>query len=93
MYVQGATTNTAESSAALMELFDLGSKNRHVASTSVLRFDVVKIILKLIQCTMVCVEMNAESSRSHLIIGIVLESTNLSTGTVHKGKVLMPLHD
>jgi len=32
-------------------------------------------------------EMNTESSRSHLIIGIVIESTNLTTGTVTKGKV------
>ena len=31
--------------------------------------------------------MNAESSRSHLIIGIVIVSTNLTNGTVHKGKV------
>lgn len=32
-------------------------------------------------------EMNMESSRSHLIIGIVIESTNLTTGAVIKGKV------
>ncbi|XP_077988822.1 uncharacterized protein LOC144443263 isoform X2 [Glandiceps talaboti] len=32
-------------------------------------------------------KMNAESSRSHLIIGIVIESTNLTTGTVTKGKL------
>ena len=32
-------------------------------------------------------EMNAESSRSHLVIGIVLESTNKATGNVVKGKV------
>ena len=31
--------------------------------------------------------MNAESSRSHLIIGIVMESTNKNTGNVTKGKV------
>jgi len=31
--------------------------------------------------------MNAESSRSHLIIGIVVESTNLVTGTVVSGKL------
>ena len=35
------------------------------------------------------VEMNAESSRSHLVVGVVLESKNLSNGTVHKGKVRM----
>lgn len=29
-------------------------------------------------------KMNSESSRSHLIIGIVIESTNLTTGTVTK---------
>ena len=32
-------------------------------------------------------EMNAESSRSHLVIGIVMESTNKATGNVVKGKV------
>ena len=32
-------------------------------------------------------EMNAESSRSHLIVGIVIESTNITNGTVHRGKV------
>ena len=31
--------------------------------------------------------MNSESSRSHLIIGVVIESTNLTTGTVTKGKL------
>ena len=31
--------------------------------------------------------MNSESSRSHLIIGVIIESTNLSTGTVVKGKL------
>jgi len=31
--------------------------------------------------------MNAESSRSHLILGIVIESTNLTSGAVVKGKV------
>ncbi len=31
--------------------------------------------------------MNAESSRSHLIVGIVIESTNITNGTVHRGKV------
>lgn len=32
-------------------------------------------------------KMNAESSRSHLILGIVIESTNLTSGAVVKGKV------
>ncbi|XP_005111503.1 myosin-2 heavy chain [Aplysia californica] len=32
-------------------------------------------------------KMNAESSRSHLILSIVLESTNKTTGTVMKGKL------
>ncbi|XP_072039085.1 uncharacterized protein [Amphiura filiformis] len=32
-------------------------------------------------------KMNSESSRSHLVIGIIIESTNLSTGTVVKGKL------
>ena len=31
--------------------------------------------------------MNAESSRSHLVVGIVIESTNITNGTVHRGKV------
>ncbi|KAL8610796.1 hypothetical protein ACOMHN_016779 [Nucella lapillus] len=34
-----------------------------------------------------CTKMNAESSRSHLVIGIVLESTNRATGNVLKGKL------
>lgn len=32
-------------------------------------------------------EMNSESSRSHLVIAIVLESTNLTTGAVTRGKL------
>ena len=35
-------------------------------------------------------DMNAESSRSHLIISIVLETTNKSTGQILKGKVRKP---
>ena len=31
--------------------------------------------------------MNAESSRSHLVIGIIIESTNKVTGQVTKGKL------
>ena len=31
--------------------------------------------------------MNAESSRSHLIIGIIMEAANKNTGNVTKGKV------
>ena len=31
--------------------------------------------------------MNAESSRSHLVIGIVIETTNLTTGAVLRGKL------
>ena len=34
-------------------------------------------------------KMNAESSRSHLIIGVVLETTNLATGAVLRGKVVV----
>ena len=34
-----------------------------------------------------CTKMNAESSRSHLVIGIVIETTNLTTGAVMRGKV------
>ena len=33
--------------------------------------------------------MNAESSRSHLILGIIIESTNLTSGAVVKGKVCL----
>ena len=36
-------------------------------------------------------KMNAESSRSHLVIGIVIESTNLTTGAVLRGKVTTSL--
>jgi len=32
--------------------------------------------------------MNEESSRSHLILSIVIESTNLQTQSVAKGKVI-----
>ncbi|PIK59428.1 hypothetical protein BSL78_03641 [Apostichopus japonicus] len=32
-------------------------------------------------------KMNAESSRSHLILAIIIESTNLATGSVVKGKL------
>ncbi|XP_071964662.1 uncharacterized protein [Antedon mediterranea] len=32
-------------------------------------------------------KMNSESSRSHLVLAIIIESTNLSTGTVVKGKL------
>lgn len=32
-------------------------------------------------------KMNAESSRSHLILGIIIESTNLTSGAVLKGKI------
>lgn len=32
-------------------------------------------------------KMNAESSRSHLVLSIVIESTNLTSGAVTKGKV------
>ena len=33
------------------------------------------------------IEMNSESSRSHLILSIIIESTNKTTGSVLKGKV------
>ncbi|CAH1253064.1 KIFC3 [Branchiostoma lanceolatum] len=32
-------------------------------------------------------KMNADSSRSHLIVGIIIESTNITTGTMTKGKL------
>ena len=31
--------------------------------------------------------MNSESSRSHLVLSIIIESTNKTTGSVLKGKV------
>ena len=36
--------------------------------------------------------MNAESSRSHLVIGVIIESTNLTNGSVHRGKVSSNKH-
>ena len=36
--------------------------------------------------------MNAESSRSHLIIGITIETTNKTTGQVLTGKVRSLFH-
>lgn len=33
--------------------------------------------------------MNSESSRSHLVIGVIIESTNLGTGAVVKGKLTL----
>ncbi|CAD5122523.1 DgyrCDS10943 [Dimorphilus gyrociliatus] len=65
VFVQGAEVKSAHNSKELMGLFELGSKNRHVAST----------------------KMNSESSRSHLVIGIMIESRNKSTGQVLKGKL------
>ena len=32
-------------------------------------------------------KMNAESSRSHLVLSIIIESTNITSGAVMKGKV------
>ena len=37
-------------------------------------------------------KMNAESSRSHLVLSIVIESTNLTSGAVVKGKVKTNFH-
>ena len=34
-----------------------------------------------------CLEMNEDSSRSHLIIGILIESTNLTSGAITRGKL------
>ena len=36
-------------------------------------------------------QMNEESSRSHLILSIVIESTNLQTQSIARGKVWLPL--
>lgn len=35
----------------------------------------------------VCVQMNRESSRSHLIMSMIIEATNLQTQNVTKGKL------
>ena len=37
-------------------------------------------------------KMNAESSRSHLIISVIIETTNKVTGAVVRGKVLSWRH-
>lgn len=34
-------------------------------------------------------QMNEESSRSHLILSVVIESTNLQTQSVARGKVIL----
>lgn len=65
--VIGSVVQEANNAGELMEIFDKGSANRHVAST----------------------KMNAESSRSHLVLSIVIESTNLTSGAVVKGKVIL----
>ena len=65
--VIGSVVQEASNAEELMEIFEKGSANRHVAST----------------------EMNAESSRSHLVLSIVIESTNLTSGAVVKGKVIL----
>lgn len=36
-------------------------------------------------------QMNAESSRSHLILSIIIESTNLQSQVLMKGKVIISL--
>lgn len=36
-------------------------------------------------------KMNSESSRSHLVLSIIIESTNLTSGAVVKGKVRLKL--
>ena len=65
IFVTNITVKDAADTKELMKNFDMGSKNRHVAST----------------------KMNAESSRSHLIISVVIETTNKVTGAVVRGKV------
>ena len=65
IFVTNITVKDAADTGELIKNFDMGSKNRHVAST----------------------KMNAESSRSHLIISVVIETTNKVTGAVVRGKV------
>ena len=65
IFVQNISVKTVMSAKDLMKTFNLGSSNRHVAST----------------------KMNAESSRSHLVISVVMETTNNATGAVLRGKV------
>ena len=130
--VQGAISHPANSAEGLMELFEMGSKNRHVSATSKNQTCIFAInscveivqphviltrtlkevhysgssyesytecLLLCTSCLIACLtnsfffvlwtlpEMNAESSRSHLVIGVIIESTNLTNGSVHKGKV------
>lgn len=68
--VGGAVVKEAASSEELMSWFEIGSSQRHVAST----------------------KMNSESSRSHLVLSIIIESTNLTSGAVVKGKVKFYTH-
>jgi len=65
VYIDGLTYKNSKSGDELYELFEEGSKSRHVAST----------------------KMNAESSRSHLVIGIVISVKNTITGVVNNGKL------
>uniref|UniRef100_A0A4W3IPI5 Si:dkey-96l17.6 n=1 Tax=Callorhinchus milii TaxID=7868 RepID=A0A4W3IPI5_CALMI len=43
--------------------------------------------VKLFEASSQRKEMNTESSRSHLIIGVIIESTNLTNGSVTHGKL------
>ena len=97
VFVQGSIVKDASSADELYTHFEFGSQNRHTASTSkstTTHYYVVCMYTSTLFYTVytsygVLSEMNTESSRSHLIIGIVIESTNLTTGTVIKGKVII----
>ena len=65
IFIENLTYRKSASGDELYQLFEEGSKSRHVAST----------------------KMNAESSRSHLVVGIVIECKSLLDGKVTKGKL------
>ena len=86
VYVQGSVVRNASSADELYSHFEFGSQNRHTASTSKSLIHTLQCV-RMYTCIYISSEMNTESSRSHLIVGIVIESTNLTTGAVTKGKV------
>jgi hypothetical protein len=78
--IDGAVIRTAANSDDLYRIFEEGSSNRLVLVDLIFgRFMGGRHIA--------ATKMNATSSRSHLIIGIVIESTNLMTGAVVQGKL------
>ena len=97
--VAGSEVKEARNPKELFALFDQGTQNRHTASTSTShsvtsrahlqpRRHLVIVTFCLRDDVMLLLsEMNDESSRSHLVIGIIIETTNRTSGTVLRGKV------